>query len=116
MIVDKSTNDLVKIVTEKETKEVKGAKVEITMGKLFFTSDVFTINLTVDEDFAGLEKWRNRYLRDAPIHIHPNRRNRQTGYTESFTILAENNFSFTFSLSTSLEELRNAEKARKLAL
>jgi hypothetical protein len=66
--------------------------------------------LEIDRDFTdGVTRWRNRYLRDCPVHIRPNRRNTDSGVTESFTLLAENEFAFTFSFCQSLEEMRKAE-------
>ena len=72
--------------------------------------------LEIDKDFTdGVTRWRNRYLRDCPVHIRPNRRNTESGVTESFTLLAENEFAFTFSFCQSLEEMRKAEQELKRA-
>jgi len=70
--------------------------------------------LTIDTDVGqnGLEKWRWRYMRDAPVVIKPWRRDK-LGVIQSFTILAENNFAFTFSMTDTKEAFEEALAKKK---
>ena len=59
--------------------------------------------------------FQQRYLRNTPIIIEPGRRNTAEGLCDSFTILFQHIYAFTFSMSESQEVLRAKEEARKKA-
>ena len=54
-------------------------------------------------------------MRNTPVFVIPHRRVKETGFTESFTILFQHLSSFTFSMSLSQEILRKKEEERKKA-
>jgi len=75
-------------------------------------AQVFPIELKDDDSI-----FQDRYMRNTPALIEPGRRNLETGHTESFTLLFQHLYSFTFSMSLSQEILRkkDEEKRKKAA-
>jgi hypothetical protein len=71
-------------------------------------AQVFPIELK-DEDSI----FQDRYMRNTPAFIEPGRRNLETGCTESFTLLFQHLYSFTFTMSLSQEILRKKEEEKR---
>ena len=42
------------------------------------------------------DKWMNKYFRNSAVHVFVNKVDKDSGFTISFTLLFENNFSMTF--------------------
>jgi uncharacterized protein YlaI len=53
------------------------------------------LNINISKEIDK-DKWKNKYFRDNPIHVYVNKVDYERGYVETFTILFQGNFSFTF--------------------
>ena len=72
--------------------------------------------IRIDENSApGMQVWKFKYYTNDPLQVIVNKRDKEKGFTLSFTLLFQNNFSFTFSLSENDEKLRLQAIADKKA-
>ena len=46
----------------------------------------------------GVTVWNKRYRRNETLHVIVGKRDSERGHTNSFTLLFQNGFSFTFSM------------------
>ena len=67
------------------------------------------------DQLKGMDRWRFRYSRAAPVHVHiaQQHRDSELGHVETFTLLFENYFSLTFTIADSPEKIKEAEEERK---
>ena len=67
------------------------------------------------EYLKGMDRWRFRYSRASPVHVHvaQQHRDEESGHVETFTLLFENYFSLTFTIADSPEKIKEQEEQRK---
>ena len=80
------------------------------MRKYIDVNDLQSTELRIDETDDRMSSWKFKYYTNDPLHVIVNKRDTETGCTKSFTLLFENNFSLTFSLSDSDYLLKKKEK------
>ena len=91
------------------TTRIEEQKKDI-LTKYIDVGDLQPTELRIDEKDERLSKWRYKYYTNDPLHVIVSKRDTETGVTKSFTLLFQNSFSLTFSLSDSDALLKQKEK------